>query len=127
MTPQEQTVALAEALGWRWYRSGGGKVVFLPEKPANPLFEGPLEFVPSFLKEAAPTGLPPYDHSLDALQVAKRKLLVTHELCEQFQDCLLEHTLHTHKYEHPTDGWITCQPADVQLRALLKTLGIWKS
>jgi hypothetical protein len=52
MNNYETNIKIAELLGAKWYRSGSGRVSLLFENPTNPLFEGPLEFVPSFIREA---------------------------------------------------------------------------
>lgn len=120
MTPQEQTVALATALGWKkimWDKDWRGRPCHPEEKWVKP---GELEPDDSAY-------LPRFHTSLDALFEAKRKLLVTPELCEKFSDFLIDEFFnHPPEWTPITDQYIWAQPADVQLRALLKTLGLWK-
>lgn len=67
MTEQQQNIAIAMHDGYHWYRSGTNKVLLLHEKPANPVFEGPLEFVPAFIQQAVPVTYPRYTHDRNSI------------------------------------------------------------
>lgn len=129
MTPQEQIIALAEALGWKYWeftRSDGTKFIEFIDWEPRPSLGAKCIPGPANPEDYDFTDIPPFSASLDALHEAKRKLLVTWDLCAKFEDKLFHERL-TLDNQFPTDGWPACQPANVQLRALLKTLGIWKS
>lgn len=106
MSEEEQRIAIAEACGWEYTPFGGGwksPDMDSPDRSCKP---------------------PDYLSDLNAIREAKRQLLTTSDLCNQFNRTLIEEAP-PRPVEFETDKWTWGQSAAVQSVALLKTLNLW--
>jgi hypothetical protein len=113
MTPQQQAIALYEAMGW-------SKIEPMVVARDGSVFSG-------IDPQGRPSFVPPIDHNL--LAQAREKLLVTDRLKEEYAIVLLENTSGFAGEE----GWTLRELYDIanaslaqQLTALLKAAGLWK-
>lgn len=68
---------------------------------------------------------PDYPNDLNAMAEAKRQLLPTPELCDTFNRMLMEEKP-SRPVEFETDKWTWGQSAEVEARALLRTLNLYQ-
>ena len=119
MTKEQQRIAIFKACGGRIEVSEIGTFVYQPNKKVGSGFR----FKDETRKEIIAL-LPNYPADLNAMHEAKRQLLTTFDLCNTFQNYLLEERLHPAPYE--TDKWIWGQSAEIEAIALLRALNLWK-
>jgi len=123
MSPEKQRIAIAEACGltpWlECHRHGE-----VGRERAESLGGGDLG-CPWCASVLIQKDLPDYLHDLNAIHEAKRQLLATTGLCNDFQVHLLsERPARPVRYE--TDKWTWGQEAAIQAVALLRAIDKWE-
>ena len=104
MSPERQRIAIAEACEFTSVRMVSGLLCGL--------LLGSLVAIPDYLND------------LNVMHEAKRKLLSTSDLCNKFNRTLIE--CRSFRSEFETDKWTWGQPAEVEVEALLRTIGKWE-
>ena len=106
MSPEQQRIAIAELRGYPNPRMGEFNRCYAGELPN-------LEEVPDYLND------------LNAMHEAKQYLLTSFELCNSFQNHLLEERPSQPYAQFETDKWTWGQSASTEAKALLLTIGKW--
>lgn len=131
MTPEEQRVAVAEAHGFRWYRSktGATPLLFI-----HPLLSGPIGYIGHYEQTERKNGepfvwnedIPDYLTDLQAIHEAIMTRIVFGPALHQYQDneAMFEHQLHEISEREQVPIWHF--DASLYCEALLKTLKTWK-